>query len=223
MRCVTRRSAAATVGSLGALLLGASQAFLWRWGHDGLASVTSSQFMWILLTFGVAWGWARGRPGPGVAAGGMTGMALISCYYALQWAADGRHSAVTQFSRSGGVAWTLAAVGGGALMGLFGALAGMDVRERARLKALGIITPAVIVGVGPIVWLGTNGEHLDPARLSPAASVFVLVGVGLLAVAARVCGWFASFQGLALSLALGAAAIVGLLMLQTQGWLYLTF
>lgn len=221
---MTRRWAAATLGLLGALLFGGvSQAFLWRWGLDGLANVTDSQFMWVLLTFGVSWGWARGRLGPGVAAGGMTGLGLIASYYAMQWAADGRHSAVAQYAKTGGVAWTLAAVAGGALMGLFGALAGVDVRERARLKALGIITPAVIVGVGPLLWLGTNGEYLDPSRLSPAAAVFVLASAGLLVLAARTCGFRASFQALALSLLSSATALIGLLMLQTHGWLYLTF
>lgn len=219
-----RRWSAAVLGFLGALLCGGvSQAFLWRWGYDVLASVVGSQFSWVLLTFGVSWAWAGGRLRPGVAAGATTGLGLIASYYAMQWVADGRHSALAQFSKTGGVAWTLAAVGGGAVMGLFGALAGMDARERARLKAFGITAPAVIVAVGPLVWLGTNGDHLDASRLSPAVAAFALVGATLLVITARSCGWIAGVQGLGLSLVSGGTALAGLLMLQTHGWLYLTF
>lgn len=69
------------------------------------------------------------------------------------------------------------------MIGLCGALAGMEGGDRARRKALGITTPAVIMWAGPI----------------------------------------ASVQGLALSLGSSAVALVGLLVLQTHGWLYLTF
>lgn len=220
---MTRRGVAVTLGLSGALLVGGvSQAYLWRWGFEGLASVTSSQFTWILLIFGVSWGAAGGRLGPGSAAGGLTGLALMVSYYAMQWVADGRHSALAQFS-TGGVFWTVAAIGGGAVIGLFGALASMEVRERPRLKALGITTPAVIVSVGPLMWILTNSEYLDPSRLLPAVAVFVISGAALLLVAARTCGPIASIQALAISIGLGVASLVGLLMLQTHGWLYLTF
>jgi hypothetical protein len=221
---VTRRGGAVALGFLGALLIGGvSQAFLWRWGLGGLSSVTGSQFMWVLLSFGVAWGWAGGRVDQGVAAGGMTGLALIGSYYAMQWVADGRHSALAQFSKASGVEWTLAAIGGGAVIGLFGALAGKDGRERPRLKALGVATPAVIVGVGPALWILTNGDYLSPSRLIPAVGLFALAGGALLLYAVRTCGPLASIQALAISGGTGATALVGLLWLQTHGWLYLTF
>jgi hypothetical protein len=209
---------------LGALLVGGvSQTFLWRWGYEGLASVTGSQFMWMLLTFGVSWVWAGGRLRQGVAAGGLTGLALIASYYAMQWVADGRHSAVAQFAKTGGVAWTLAAVGGGAVMGIFGALAGMEARVQPRLKASGMTTPAVIAAVGPPLWIWATSEYLDAARLLPAVATFVLVSAVLLLVSLRTCGAMACMHALALSTAVGAAALVALLVLQTQGWLYLTF
>ena len=221
---MTRRGGAVVLGLLGALLIGGvSQAFLWRWGLGGLSTVTGSQFMWVLLAFSVAWRWAEGRVDQGVAAGGVTGLALMASYYAMQWVADGRHSALAQFSKTGGVAWTLAAIGGGAVIGLFGALASMNGRERPRLKALGVATPAVIVGVGPALWLLTNGRYLDPARLIPAAAVFVLAAGALLLYAVRTSGPIASMQALAISVGIGAIALVGLLRLQTHGWLYLTF
>jgi hypothetical protein len=221
---VTRRGGVVVLGLLGALLIGGvSQAFLWRWGLGGLSNVTGSQFMWVLLAFSVAWGWADGRVDQGAAAGGVTGLTLIASYYAMQWVADGRHSALAQFSKTGGVAWTLAAVGGGAVIGLFGALASMDGRERPKLKALGVATPAVIVGVGPALWLLTNGRYLEPSRLLPAAAVFMLAGGGLLLYTVRACGPAASTQALAISVGIGAVALAGLLWLQTHGWLYLTF
>jgi hypothetical protein len=221
---VTRRAGAVALGLLGALLVGGvSQAFLWRWGLGGLSNVAGSQFMWVLLVFSVAWGWAEGRIHQGAAAGAVTGLALIASYYAMQWVADGRHSALAQFSKTRGLEWTLAAVGGGAVIGLFGALASMNGPERPRLKALGIATPAVIVAVGPVLWILTNGDYLSPSRLIPAVGVFVLVGGALLLYTVRTCGPVASIQALAISVGIGATALVGLLWLQTHGWLYLTF
>ncbi|MGH2398932.1 MAG: hypothetical protein ACRDF6_03730 [bacterium] len=221
---VTRRGGAVALGLLGALLIGGvSQAFLWRWGLDGVWNVAGSQFMWVLLAFGVAWGWAEGRIEQGAAAGGVTGLALIASYYGGQWVADGRHSALAQFSKTGGAEWTLAAIGGGAVIGLFGAFAGMHGRERPTLKALGIAAPAVIVGVGPAVWLLVNGDYLSPSRLIPAAGVFALAGAAMLLYTVRTCGPIASLQALAISVGIGTTALAGLLWLQTQGWLYLTF
>lgn len=226
MCCVTRRGNAVAAGMVGALLVGGvSQTLLWRWGPglDGLADVTGSQFMWVLLTFGVAWGWAGGRLVPGVVAGGLTGLALIANYYAMQWVVDGQHSAVAQFTKTGGVAWTLAAVGGGGVMGVFGALAGLDGRDRPRLKALGFATPALIVGGGPPLWIWVNGQYLNVPGLLPAVAVFVFIGAASLVVTARTCGRVACLHALALSAGFGTVGLGGLLILQTHGWLYLTF
>jgi hypothetical protein len=212
------------VGLLGAFLIGGvSQAFLWRSTFEALTNVTNSQFAWVLLTFGVAWAFAEGRVRAGVAAGSMTGLGLITSYYAMQWVADGRHSALAQFSKTGGVAWTVAAVGGGALMGFFGGLASMKARERPRMKALGITTPAVIVGLGPATWILVNSAYLDVSRALPAVAVFVLVGASLVLVAARTCGLTASSQAVAIAVGTGAVALAGLLILETNGWLYPTF
>jgi hypothetical protein len=167
------------------LIGGASQAFLWRSGLAAMADVTNSQFMWVLLTFAAAWAYADGRIAHGVAAGSLTGLALIASYYAFQWLADGRHSALAQFSKTG--------------------------------------APAVIVAVGPAAWILVNSEHLDVARLAPAVTVFLLVGIALFLVAVRTCGPAASLQALAVSVGIGAVALAGLLVLETTGWLYLTF
>jgi len=221
---VTRRRGAATLGLLGTVFIGGiSQAFLWRWGLVRLSTVTGPQFMWVLLTFGVAWLWARGRIGAGMAAGALTGLALISSYYAVQRLADGRHAASAQFFKTGGLAWTLAAVGGGAVMGFFGALAGLDGRERPALKALGITTPALIVGLGPIVWILVESRYLEPSRLVPAVAVFTLAGAAMLSLAVRTCGPAASVRASMVSAGVSATAVVGLLLLQTHGLPYLTF
>ena len=221
---MTRRAAVAALGLAGAVLCGGiAQTFLWRWGLDPLSVVLGSQFAWVLLTFGVAWAWARGRVAAGVAAGALTGLALIASYYLTQWLADGRHAAVAQFTKSRGVAWTLGAVAGGAVMGIFGALAGRDADRGPRLKALGIATPAVVVGAGAPLWLLHFAANLDAAELLPAVVVFVVAGAALLVATARSCGLGPGIQGLAVSLGLAAAALVGLMVLQTHGWLYLTF
>ncbi|HEX4976347.1 MAG TPA: hypothetical protein VFV40_00640 [Nocardioides sp.] len=213
-------------GLVGAVWVGGvSQTLVWRWGPglDRLADVTGSQFMWVLLTFGVAWGWAAGRLVPGAVAAALTGLALIAGYYVTQWVVDGRHAAVAQFAGTGGVAWTLAAVGGGAVMGVFGALAGLDGQVRPRLKALGLATPALIVGGGPLLWIWVHGRHLEVSGLLPAVAVFMIIGAALLVVAVRTSGRVPCLQAVALSTALGTVALGGLLALQTSGWLYLTF
>ena len=221
---VTRRTGALLAGLLGALLVGGvSQAFLWRWGLGAVSTVTDSQFLWVLLTFGVAWAWAEGRVGQGALAGGATGLALIVSYYAMQWVADGRHSATAQFTRAAGPAWTLAAVAGGAAMGVLGALAGTSSRHRPRRKAFGIATPALLVAAGPVLWMLAESRYVPLAHVAPAAAVFVLVGAGLLAYAVRTCGRRVCVQATVLATGLSAVGLGGLWWLQTHGWLYLTF
>ena len=224
---VIRRWVPAALGLLGALLCGGvSQTFLWRDGHRDLGAVTGSQFMWVLLIFAVSWGWADGRLRPGMAAGAVTGLALMLSYYAMQWVADGAHSAAAQFTKSGGPAWTLAAVGGGAAIGLLGGMAGVagvPARRPARVKALGIMTPAVIVGLGPLVWNRLGGQYLPASRQLTVVAVFALAGLGLLAATIRTCGWRACLEAGSIALAAGVAALGGLWLLEAHGWLYLTF
>ena len=94
---------------------------------------------------------------------------------------------------------------------------------RQRLKALGIATPAVIVGAGAPLWLLHFGGSFDAVRLLPAVVAFVLAGTALLVVTARTCGLGPGFQGVMGSLGLAATALVALMVMQTHGWLYLTF
>ena len=209
---------------LGALLCGGvSQTFLWRAGHPDLVTVTGSQFTWVLLIFVVSWSWADGRPRPAVAAGAATGLALMVSYYAMQWLAEGAHSVAAQFTTSGGTAWTLAAVGGGAVIGLLGGLAGAPAPSRSRAKAIGIMTPAVIVGVGPLVWSALEGQYFEASRRLPVLAVFALAGLALVAATVRTCGWRACLRAGAIAFAAGAVALGGLWLLETRGWLYLTF
>jgi hypothetical protein len=209
---------------LGALLIGGvSQAFAHRTRFGALASVTDSQFLWVLLTFAVAWAYAAGRLGPAAAAGGLTGLALIVSYYVVQWLAEGEHAAVSQFADARGTAWTVASVVGGAIIGLFGGLAGMDARRRPRAKALGLTTPGVIIGLGPVLWLAVDHNRLGVTGALTAALVFALVGAALFVAAIRTCGLGATVQAAAISVAIGVVAVVGLLVLETSGWLYLTF
>lgn len=220
----TRRGGAVAWGLVGALLVGGvSQTLLWRWGLGGLATVTGSQFTWVLLAFGVARARAGGRVLPGTAAGGVTGLALITSYYVMQWVVDGRHSALAQLAKTGGAAWTVSAIGGGAVIGLFGGLASMDARARPTAKALGLVTPAAIVIAGPALWLLAGGGRLEAARLAPAAAVFALAGAALVLYAVRACGARAAGRAVVMSIGSGVVALAGLLWLQTHGGLYPTF
>jgi hypothetical protein len=219
-----KRGVVAAGAVVGAVVVGGiSQTYLWRWGLGGLGNVLGSQFSWVLLTFAVAWACARGRPRSGAAAGALTGSALIVSYYATQWLADGQHAALAQLTKTGGLAWTAASIGGGALIGVLGGLASQDPRKRPRLKAFGISTPAVIVGLGAPGWLFINADYPVGAALIAAAVLFVLAAAGLLTVCLRACGWSAGAFGILLALVTGGVALGGLFELQTSGILYLTF
>lgn len=221
---MSRRPAAVLCGLAGALLSGGvAQTLLWRWGMSPLGDLLGSQFTWVLLTFAVSWAWAKGKLAPGIAAGALTGLALIASYYATQWLVDGPHAAAAQFTKSGGLAWTLAAVAGGAAMGLFGALAGADPGRTPRRKASGLATPALIVGAGAPLWMLLFHQHMDASTLAPAVAVFVLAGAALLVWTAFTCGLVPGIQGTAVSLTLGSAALLALVALEMHGWLYLTF
>jgi hypothetical protein len=148
---------------------------------------------------------------------------LISSYYLSQWVADGQHAAVSQFTKSAGIVWVLAATAGGAVMGGLGALAGRDADEHRHEKALGLTAPALIVLVGPALWVLLFGRVLELSQALPAVAVFAAVGAGLLVHAVRTCGPRAVLRALVAATAEGAAALGCLLWLQTNGWLYLTF
>jgi len=109
------------------------------------------------------------------------------------------------------------------LIGVLGGLAGQDPRKRPRLKAFGISTPAVIVGLGAPGRLFVNAEYLGGATLVTAAVLFVLAATGLLIVCLRACGLPAGAFGILLALGAGGVALGGLLALQTSGILYRTF
>ncbi|RYU15583.1 hypothetical protein [Nocardioides iriomotensis] len=218
-----RTASVAGLVAVAVLVGGVFQVLLWRWDLGAISVVATSQFTWVLLAFGAGWAWAGGHIGRGAAAGALTGLVLIVSYYGMQWLVDGRHAAVAQLSDSGGLAWTVAAVGGGALMGLLGGLASADARERSGPKALGIVTAALVVGAGPTLWLLVTGGDLPARGVLPAAVVFAVVGTTLLVHAVRSCGVRACLRGLAGALVLAGVALGGLWWLQVSGLLYVTF
>jgi hypothetical protein len=99
----------------------------------------------------------------------------------------------------------------------------MDARRRPREKALGMTTPGVIIGLGPVVWISVDHNRLGVTGALTAALVFALVGAALCVAAVRTCGLAATLQAAAISVAIGVVAVAGLLVLETSGWLYLTF
>jgi hypothetical protein len=204
------------------LIGGVAQTFVWRWGLDGVTKVTNSQFAWALLCFVVALAWARGRVSSGMGAGGLTGVGLISSYYGVQWFADGWHSAASQFAGTYGFAWTVAATGGGALVGLLGGLAGSSAEVHPTRKAVGLSTTALLVGLGPLAWFKINGDLLHQDGIWVAITFYGAVGAGLGALALWKCGLAPFLRGLAVGALASLVALAGLLVLQGSV-LYTTF
>lgn len=204
------------------LIGGVAQTYAWRWGVDPVTKVTNSQFAWLLLCFVVAWARARGRVLSGIVAGGLTGVGLIASYYCVQWFADGWHAAASQFSGTYGLAWTVAATGGGALVGGLGALAGSAAETKPTQQAVGLMTAALIVGLGPLVWFMANGDVLRKDGIWVAIAFYGAVGVLLGTLALRKCGISAAMRGLGLGAMASSVVLAGLLALQSTV-LYTTF
>jgi hypothetical protein len=224
MSAMTRRRIAVIAGAaLCAVLIGGvAQTYGWRWGAEGLTKVTNSQFGWTLLCFVVAWAWARGRVASGLAAGGLTGLGLIASYYCVQWFADGWHAAASQFTGTYGFAWTVAATGGGALVGGLGALAGSSAERQPTRKALGLSTAALVVGLGPLAWLVANGDVLHKDGMWVALMFYGAVGLSLGIFALWKCGIAPFLRGLSLGALTSSVALASLLVLQGTV-LYTTF
>lgn len=219
-----RRAAIAGVAVATIISGGVAQAYLWRWNLTTLGVVLGSQFAWMLVIFAASWLLAQGRTGVGMTAGGLTGLGLISNYYLFQWLADGWRSASDQFLDSKGWAWLLATTFGGAVIGIFGALASRDPRSgQAKSAAVGIITPAAMLVLGPVGWLAVSGDLLRGSSLTVATVVYVLVALGLAACAVRSCGRSAVIRAIGVALLLAIAALGSLYLLQISGILYLTF
>lgn len=204
------------------LIGGVAQTYAWRWGVEPVTKVTNTQFAWMLLCFAVGWAWAGGRMWSGIVAGGLTGLGLIGSYYCVQWLADGWHSAASQFSGTYGLAWTVAATGGGAMVGGMGALAGSSAEVQPTRKALGLSTAALIVGLGPLVWFITSGQALHKDGIWVAIVFYGAVGVLLATLALRKCGIASFLRGLGLGAIASSVALAGLLVLQSTV-LYTTF
>lgn len=221
---MTRRGMAliTVVAACAVLIGGVTQTYAWRWGIDPVTQTTNTQFAWILLCFIAAWAWAQGRVPSGIIAGGLTGAGLIGSYYVVQWLADGRHAAVSQFSSSSGLAWVVAAIGGGALFGGLGGLAGRSATEQSIHKALGLTVTALVVGLGPLVWLVVDGRSLQEDDIWAAITFYGVIGVVLGAVAARSCGTSSFLRGLGLATVCSSVALLSLLLLQ-RTVLYTTF
>lgn len=201
---------------------GVAQTYAWRWGVDGVTKVTNSQFAWMLLCFLVALGWARGRVSSGMVAGALAGLGLIASYYCVQWFADGWHSAASQFGDTYGLAWTLSATGGGALIGSVGALAGSSAEVQPTRKAFGLSTAALVVGLGPLGWFMTNGDVLHKDGIWVAIAFYGAVGLLLGLLALWKCGIASFMRGLAWGTAACSVVLAGLLVLQSTV-LYTTF
>lgn len=217
------RGVVAGAGLVGAVLIGGvAQTYAWRWDIEWLSDVSNSQFLWVLWSFLVAWAWSRGRVVQGAAAGAATGLALIVSYYLVQWVSDGRHSATSQFADARGAAWTLAAVGGGAAVGILGGLAAAPAATAAGRKAFGLVAMGLVVGAGPSTWLAARGGSFQDGGLSTAATLFAIVGLVLLVAAARTCGAAALLRSGALAAVTGATALAVLFALE-HTVLYLTF
>ena len=113
-----------------------------------------------------------------------------------------------------GFAWTLAAAGGGALIGSLGALAGSSAEVHPTRKALGLSTAALVVGLGPVAWIITNGDVLHQDGTWVAITFYGEVGLLLGILALWTCGIASFMRGLALGAVACAVVLAGLLALQ---------
>lgn len=200
------------------LVGGVAQTYAWRLGVDWFTAVTNSQFGWVLLCFLVSWVLARGAVRAGLMAGGLTGLGLIASYYLVQGLADGWHSASSQFVSSRGIGWVVVCVGGGAVIGVLGALASA---ASLRRKAVGMVVAAGIVGLGPFTsWLASRGVFETAVGVAVVAYAFV--GILLAFTAWRRCGTRAFMYGLAAAALVCGLALAALFMVE-RAILYPTF
>jgi MFS family permease len=218
-----RRRSLLVVLLLAVLVGGVAQAWAWRLDVPVVPAILNTQFAWASLLYAAGWVTGRTRAAhgaiAGALAGALTGCVLIGSYYLFQAVADGQGSAADQFTDSRGVAWVVATIGVGAVLGALGSWAALT-RERPRLAAFSLLTMALFLMAGPtglVVFLAQASVD----RLAVVV-IYGLLGAALAAFALRRTGRRPALVGGAGAvLAVLAGVVVLVVLLRTV--LYVTF
>lgn len=159
----------------------------WRWHLGVLGDVAGSQSLWGLGSFGFALGMSAGRLRRGVAVGASFGGVAIGAYYVYEWLAYDLHAATSQLAGSG-IFWVPAAVLGGGVCGVLGALAARPPGDR-RLDpcALGWAAMAA-VPLGELAFVLPQTARFATSLVVPF-TVMAVVALVLLALGLRRAGW----------------------------------
>lgn len=179
-----RRALGPTLVLVAAFVIGGvAQTWLWWLDIEVLAAPLNSQFAWAVVLFAAGWVAPR-RTAWAVAAGAVTGAALIGSYYLCQALADGTDAATSQFTRARGAGWVAASILVGAALGLLGGWSARS-HERPVRGAFGLLTTAAAVGLGPLSLVAVYGTLIPSTARIVIPVVFGLVGIGLVAHAVR--------------------------------------
>ena len=159
----------------------------WRWHLGVVGDVAGSQSLWGLGSFGFALGMSAGRVRRGLAVGAAFGGVAIGAYYLYEWLAYDLQAATSQLAASG-IFWVPAALLGGGVCGVLGALAARPPGDR-RLDpcALGWSAMAA-VPLGEVAFVSPQTARFADSLVVPFA-VMVAVAVALLALGVRRAGW----------------------------------
>jgi hypothetical protein len=180
-----------------ALWLGVWSGDGWRWGPDWLSDVAGFQALWALGAFGT--GLTLGRLFRSALGGAAFAGLALAAYYVDMVLVQSLHSATSQLAGSGRFWWPAALVGGG-LMGVLGALArrgsafgwaaaaAIPLVEAAYILgwqdrfAVSADTDALLLVVGGLV-VGALGVRRAGARDFALAALVVVVLAPVLGVA----------------------------------------
>jgi hypothetical protein len=202
------------------LVGGVAQAWLWRLGIEPLTAVVNTQFAWATVVYAAGWAAPR-RTRRAALAGAAAGAVLIGRYYLCQALADGTGSATAQFAKSRGVAWVVATVAVGMVLGVLG---GWSARTRDRPVRAGfaLLTMAAALVLGPLLLVGLYGGDVVAASRVVVPVVYGAIGLALTLHAVRRVPRHCLARGGAAAVVAGAAGL-GLLVLLMTRVLYRTF
>lgn len=202
------------------LVGGVAQAWLWRLGVEPLTAVVNTQFAWAVILYAAGWAAPR-RTRWAALTGAVTGAVLIGGYYLCQALADGTGSATAQFAKSHGVAWVVATIAVGIVLGVLG---GWSARagDRPVRAAFALFTMAAALVLGPLLLVGLYGGEVSATSRLVVPVAYGVIGVALALHAVRrvPCHYLA--RGAAAALVASAAGLGVLVLLMTRV-LYRTF
>ncbi len=203
-----------------AVALGVLSADGWRW-NAVLGAVAGLQALWVLGAWGSGRWLSAGRTGRGATLGAAFGTLAIATYYVYEALAHTLHAATAQLGASG-VFWVPAAIVGGSVAGVVGALAARPPTGRAvEASAVGHVLMAAVLLAEPGWVLFRLSAFADRETLVAALAVPAVLSAALVVLAVRRSGTRAvlvAASGAALVVPVAGAAFL----LVEHGFGYLT-